>query len=53
MNVSKGQGAKSDDLKRAFGTDNQKEICLQVCIKTGMMELALQCVMLVVYLKNR
>jgi ribosome maturation protein Sdo1 len=31
MNVSKGQGAKSDDLKRAFGTDNQKEICLQVC----------------------
>ncbi len=30
MNVSKGQGAKSDDLKRAFGTDNQDEICLQV-----------------------
>lgn len=30
MNVSKGQVAKADDLKEAFGTDNQKEICLQV-----------------------
>jgi ribosome maturation protein Sdo1 len=30
MNVSKGQVAKVDDLKEAFGTDNQKEICIQV-----------------------
>ena len=30
INVSKGQMAKVDDLKQAFGTDNQKEICLQV-----------------------
>ena len=30
LNVSKGQMAKSDDLKKAFGTDNQDEICLQV-----------------------
>ncbi len=30
MNVSKGQMAKTEDLKRAFGTDNQDEICLQV-----------------------
>ena len=32
MNVSKGQVAKTEDLKRAFGTDNQDEICLQVHI---------------------
>ena len=31
MNVSKGQGAKLDDLKAAFGTDDQKKICLEVC----------------------
>ena len=31
MNVSKGQGAKVDDLKAAFGTDDQKKICLEVC----------------------
>jgi len=30
INVSKGQVAKVDDLQRAFGTDNQKDICLQV-----------------------
>lgn len=30
MNVSKGQVAKSDDLKRAFGTDDQSEVCLKV-----------------------
>ena len=30
VNVSKGQVAKVDDLQRAFGTDNQKDICLQV-----------------------
>lgn len=30
INVSKGQVAKADDLKRAFGTENQSEICLQV-----------------------
>ncbi|ESO11516.1 hypothetical protein HELRODRAFT_166516 [Helobdella robusta] len=33
MNVSKGQMAKSDDLKAAFGTDDQKEICLQILSK--------------------
>ena len=30
VNVSKGQFAKAEDLKKAFGTDNQDEICLQV-----------------------
>jgi len=30
VNVSKGQVAKVDDLQRAFDTDNQKDICLQV-----------------------
>lgn len=30
INVSKGEFAKSEDLVKAFGTDNQKEICLQV-----------------------
>jgi len=30
VNVSKGQVAKADDLRQAFATDNQKEICLQV-----------------------
>ena len=34
MNVSKGQVAKSEDLNRAFGTDNQEEICLQVSEET-------------------
>ena len=29
-NVSKGQLAKKEDLKKAFGTDEEKEICLQV-----------------------
>ena len=29
VNVSKGQVAKAEDLRRAFATDNQKEICLQ------------------------
>ena len=29
-NVSKGQAAKKEDLVAAFGTDDQKEICLQV-----------------------
>lgn len=33
MNVSKGQVARADDLKRAFATDNQKEICLQILSK--------------------
>lgn len=33
MNVSKGQVAKSDELKKAFGTDNQTEICLQILSK--------------------
>jgi len=30
INVSKGQVAKADDLRRAFASDDQKEICLQV-----------------------
>jgi len=30
VNVSKGQVAKADDLRHAFATDDQKEICLQV-----------------------
>ena len=29
-NVSKGQLAKKEDLRKAFGTDEEKEICLQV-----------------------
>ena len=29
-NVSKGQIAKADDLKRAFSSENHSEICLQV-----------------------
>ena len=29
VNVSKGQVAKADDLRHAFATDNQKDICLQ------------------------
>lgn len=29
-NVSKGQTAKKEDMMAAFGTDDQKEICLQV-----------------------
>jgi len=36
MNVSKGQVAKSEDLKRAFGTDNQSEICLTIIAKGEM-----------------
>lgn len=32
-NVSKGQLAKTEDLVSAFGTDNQKEICLQILSK--------------------
>lgn len=32
MNVSKGQVAKADDLMAAFGTESQKEVCLQVKI---------------------
>ena len=31
-NVSKGQVAKKEDLVRAFGTEDQTEICLQVII---------------------
>lgn len=29
-NVSKGQTAKKEDLVSAFGTDDQKEICVEV-----------------------
>jgi len=32
-NVSKGQVAKSDDLKRVFGTDSHPEVCLQILAK--------------------
>ena len=31
-NVSKGQTAKKEDMMSAFGTDDQKEICLQVTV---------------------
>ena len=31
-NVSKGQTAKKEDMMAAFGTDDQKEICLQVTL---------------------
>lgn len=39
-NVSKGQVAKVDDLMAAFGTDNQKEVCLQVkiCVFVSFLE---------------
>lgn len=33
LNVSKGQLAKSEDLKKSFGTDNQDEVCLQILAK--------------------
>ena len=29
-NVSKGQVAKKEDVARAFGTDNDTEVCIQV-----------------------
>jgi len=32
-NVSKGQSAKKDDLVKAFGTDDEKTICLQILTK--------------------
>ncbi|XP_077995266.1 ribosome maturation protein SBDS-like [Glandiceps talaboti] len=32
-NVSKGQVAKKEDLVRAFGTENQTEICIQILAK--------------------
>jgi len=32
-NVSKGQAAKSEDLKRSFGTEDQDEICLVILTK--------------------
>ena len=34
VNVSKGQVAKKEDLVRAFGTDSQTDVCLQVSVKT-------------------
>lgn len=38
VNVSKGQVAKKEDLTKAFGTEDQTEICKQVtphpCINT-------------------
>lgn len=33
VNVSKGQTAKKDDLTKAFGTDDQTEICKQILAK--------------------
>ena len=33
VNVSKGQVAKAEDMKKAFGTDDQAEICLQVVME--------------------
>uniref|UniRef100_A0A3P9LC93 Ribosome maturation protein SBDS n=2 Tax=Oryzias TaxID=8089 RepID=A0A3P9LC93_ORYLA len=33
MNVSKGQTAKKDDLLKAFGTEDQTEICKQILAK--------------------
>ncbi|RVE65133.1 hypothetical protein OJAV_G00133630, partial [Oryzias javanicus] len=33
MNVSKGQTAKKDDLVKAFGTEDQTEICKQILAK--------------------
>ena len=32
-NVSKGQVAKTDDLKRVFGTESHEEVCLQILAK--------------------
>lgn len=32
-NVSKGQVAKKEDVVRAFGTDNDTEVCMQVQMK--------------------
>ena len=31
-NVSKGSVAKKEDLARAFGTDNETEVCMQVSL---------------------
>ncbi|PVD33078.1 hypothetical protein C0Q70_08527 [Pomacea canaliculata] len=33
MNVSKGEFAKTEELKKIFGTDNQEEICLEILAK--------------------
>lgn len=33
LNVSKGQAAKKDDLTRAFGTEDQTEVCKQILAK--------------------
>jgi ribosome maturation protein SDO1 len=30
-NVSKGQQAKKEELSTAFGTEDEKKICLEVC----------------------
>lgn len=30
-NVSKGLVAKKEDLTRVFGTDNETDVCIQVC----------------------
>ena len=37
LNVSKGEGAKKDDLVKAFGIEDQTEICKQVTIYLSLM----------------
>lgn len=39
VNVSKGEVAKNEDLKKVFGTDNQSEICLQI-LKKGELQVS-------------
>ncbi|KAM0728566.1 Ribosome maturation protein SBDS [Formica fusca] len=41
-NVSKGQVAKKEDLIKAFGIDNQTEICKQILAKVSMIENAMR-----------
>ncbi|XP_029675892.1 ribosome maturation protein SBDS-like [Formica exsecta] len=41
-NVSKGQVAKKEDLIKAFGIDNQTEICQQILAKVSMIENAMR-----------
>ncbi|KAK3751515.1 hypothetical protein QZH41_019092, partial [Actinostola sp. cb2023] len=39
-NVSKGQVAKNEDLKRAFGTENKTEICTKVILSKGELQVS-------------
>ena len=45
INVSKGQVAKREDLVRAFGTDDQTQICLEV----NLLQILINCFL---YYKN-